>query len=226
MARYSKINAIEKIERLGIMPLFYHNESEVCKSVARAVFSAGLDVLEFTNRGDGALEAFSSIVEVARSEYPNAIIGVGSVNDAFVASQFIMRGADFIVAPGFDEATARLCNRHRILYIPGCSTVTEILAATELGVDLIKLFPADALGGANFLKALKGPLPWLKAVATGGISNEPELLAQWFASGVTALGMGSNLISKDVLDKSDWIGLQEKITRILAIVSKIKAVSK
>lgn len=222
MTKYSKFEAMGKIEQLGIMPLFYHHDKEVCQSVARAVFSAGMDVIEFTNRGDGALDAFSSIVELGRAEYPNALVGIGSVNDAYVASQFIMRGANFIVAPGFDETTARLCNRHKILYIPACSTVTEIMAATELGVDLIKLFPADALGGFNFLKALKGPLPWLKAVATGGISNDPESLTQWFAAGVSALGMGSNLISREILEKLDWVALQAKLESIVALVQNIK----
>lgn len=144
-------------------------------------------------------------------------MGAGSISDSNTAAQFLGLGADFIVGPGFSENVAHLCNRHNVLYIPGCATVTEILRASECGAQLIKIFPADALGGPNFVKALKGPLPWLKAVATGGVKATPQSLTEWFAAGVEAVGLGSDLIGKDVLMRKEYAPLQQWLSKLLEV---------
>jgi 2-dehydro-3-deoxyphosphogluconate aldolase/(4S)-4-hydroxy-2-oxoglutarate aldolase len=222
MAKHYKAEAIAKIQRDGLIPLFYHPDPVTCRSVAQAVFQSGCNSIEFTNRGEGALQAFESIVAHARSAHPGGLVGAGSINDAKTAEQFLSLGADFIVGPGFDEGVAHLCNRQRILYIPGCATVTEILTATRHEAELIKLFPADALGGPGFVKALKGPLPWLKAVVTGGVRATEESLTEWFTAGAEVLGLGSDLISKDVLGRSDFIGLQQQLEALLSVARRLR----
>jgi 2-dehydro-3-deoxyphosphogluconate aldolase / (4S)-4-hydroxy-2-oxoglutarate aldolase len=222
MATHHKAEAIAKIRGDGIIPLFFHPDPVTCRSVAQAVFQSGCNSIEFTNRGEGALNAFASIVEHARSNHPGALVGAGSINDAHTAAQFLSLGADFIVGPGFDEGVAQLCNRQRILYIPGCATVTEILTASKHEAELIKLFPADALGGPGFVKALKGPLPWLKAVATGGVRATEESMNEWYSAGTEVLGLGSDLISRDVLARSDYIGLQQQLAALLLVARRLR----
>jgi 2-dehydro-3-deoxyphosphogluconate aldolase/(4S)-4-hydroxy-2-oxoglutarate aldolase len=222
MATHHKVEAIEKIRGDGLIPLFFHPDLVTCRSVAQAVFQSGCNSIELTNRGENAISSFAAIVEFARKEFPGALVGAGSINDAETASQFLSLGADFIVGPGFDEGVAQLCNRQRILYIPGCATVTEILTASKHEAELIKIFPADALGGPGFVKAIKGPLPWLKAVATGGVRATEESLTEWFSAGTDVLGLGSDLISKDVIDRSDYIGLQQQLAALLSVARRLR----
>lgn len=222
MASYLKNEAIVKIEETGLIPLFFHADSSVCRKVASSVFIAGCQVIEFTNRGEGATRSFASIIELARSSYPEAIVGVGSIHDPYTAAQFIAIGADFVVGPCFNEQVARLCNRHKVLYIPGCATVTEIMAATELGVDLIKIFPAGSLGGPDFIKAIRGPLPWIKVIPTGGVDATDEDLKKWFEANVFAVGLGSNLISKELLATADYPTLKDATARLLATIADLR----
>ena len=221
MARHYKTEAVARIMDLGLVPLFYDPDPDTCSAVADAVFASGCHCIEFTNRGEGALPAFAAVVERARRD-PNAMAGAGSINDAETAAQFLAHGADFIVGPGFSEGVARLCNRHQVLYIPGCGTVTEVLTAAEHGAQLIKIFPADALGGPAFIKALKGPLPWLKAVATGGVKATPQSIKEWFAGGAQAVGLGSDLIGKDVLAKKQFGEVRNRLAELLEVVRDIR----
>lgn len=220
MAKHHKAEAVAFIRRDGLMPLFYHADPAICRQVAEAVFKSGCSSIEYTNRGEGALDAFKSIVAYARNDFPDGMVGAGSIIDAQTAARFLDLGADFIVGPGFDEEVAQLCNRHDVLYIPGCATVTEIIKASRSGAELIKIFPADALGGPGFVKAVKGPLPWLKAVVTGGVKATEESLAEWFSAGAEVVGLGSDLIGKDLFNSADYSGLQQRLAHLLAIAGK------
>jgi 2-dehydro-3-deoxyphosphogluconate aldolase / (4S)-4-hydroxy-2-oxoglutarate aldolase len=222
MATHSKAQVITKIREDGLIPIFFHADLVTCRSVAEAVFQAGCHSIEFTNRGEGALESFTSVIDISRNRYPGTLVGAGSINDDLIAEKFLLLGADFIVGPGFDEGVAQLCKRHDVLYIPGCATATEILRATKFGAELIKIFPADALGGPDFVRALKGPLPWLKVVVTGGVRATDESLTEWFDAGAEVLGLGSELIGKDVIIRSDYIGLQKQLARLLSTARKIR----
>lgn len=222
MVKIDKSSVIRKIEETGLIPLFYHADQAVCVKVAETVFRAGCEILEFTNRGECAHAGFSVIVELARRQYPDAIVGVGSICDPFTAAQFITLGADFVVSPCYSEAIARLCNLHQVPYIPGCATLTEIITAAELGIQLFKIFPGGSVGGPEFVKAARGPLPWLKAIPTGGVDTDAESLKSWFDAGVVAVGLGSNLISKDILTARDYAELERRAITLLKMVRDFK----
>lgn len=222
MASYFKTDVSNIIEKTGLIPLFFHADPVVCKEVANSIFTAGCPIIEFTNRGEGAIQSFSGIIELARTDYPEAIVGVGSIHDPYTAAQFIATGADFVVGPCYSEQVARLCNRHQVLYIPGCATVTEIMTASELGLNLIKIFPAGSLGGPDFIKAVRGPLPWLKVIPTGGVDSTDEDLGKWFEAKVSAVGLGSNLISKQILETADYSALQDATVSLLATIAKLQ----
>jgi len=223
VTRSYKSTTQSKIEAIGLIPLFYHDDVGTCTEVAKVIFDAGCPIVEFTNRGKGASAAFQRILSIADSDYPDAVVGIGSVHDPFTAAQYISMGADFIVGPCFSEEVARLCNRHQILYVPGCATPTEVIAAAELGLDLIKIFPAGALGGADFIKAISGPFPWLKTIATGGVTASKDDLAIWFGAKVAAVGLGSDLISKEVLTSKKYDTLATKISELLETIAVLKA---
>ena len=178
--------------------------------------------MEFTNRGDFALEVFTEVIKYSINELPGMILGVGSVTDAKAASQYMLAGANFVVTPVFREDIARICNRRKLLWSAGCSSLTEIATAEEFGCELIKLFPGDVLG-PKFVKSIKGPQPWTSVMPTGGVSLEYDNLKSWFDSGVTCVGMGSKLISNDILENKDYDSLKKNVKETL---EKIKSLNR
>ncbi len=205
----------------GLVPLFYHPDIEVCKGVLAACYRAGSRVVEFTNRGDFAHEVFSALNKFAQSELPGMALGVGSVTDAGTAALFIQLGANFIVSPALRDDVALTCNRRKIPYLPGCGTLTEIGRAEELGCEVIKLFPGS-IYTPQFVKDLKGPQPWTSIMPTGGISITQDSLTAWFGAGVTCVGMGSQLISKEILEQKDFATLESRVGAALAMISDIR----
>lgn len=177
--------------------------------------------MEFTARGDFAFEVFSELNKYALKELPGMILGVGSITDAAAASMYMQMGANFIVTPSFREDIAIVCNRRKVLWSPGCGSLTEINTAEELGCEIVKLFPGD-LYGPGFVKAIKGPQPWTSIMPTGGVSTDEANLKGWFDAGVTCVGMGSKLISKDLLAARDFALLQKKVKDTLAIIHKLR----
>jgi 2-dehydro-3-deoxyphosphogluconate aldolase/(4S)-4-hydroxy-2-oxoglutarate aldolase len=220
MASFTRIQVYQKMAEQGLVPLFYHPDIEVCKAVATACYRAGSRLLEFTNRGDFAHEVFSEMNKYALQELPGMALGVGSIADAGTAALFIQLGANFIVSPALREDVAITCNRRKLAYLPGCGTLTEIGRAEELGCEIIKLYPG--IYSPQFVKDLKGPQPWTSIMPTGGISATEESLAAWFAAGVTCVGLGPQLISKEVLEQKDFETLQKRVGDTLAMVQKIK----
>ncbi|MFT6933689.1 MAG: 2-dehydro-3-deoxyphosphogluconate aldolase/(4S)-4-hydroxy-2-oxoglutarate aldolase [Maribacter sp.] len=221
MAQYSRIEVATVMKETGMVPLFYHSDSALGKKVLKSCYDGGARLMEFTARGDFAFEVFSELNKYAISELPGMILGVGSITDAGAASMFMQMGANFIVTPSLREDIAIVCNRRKVLWSPGCGSLTEINRAEEMGCEIIKLFPGSTYG-PGFVKAIKGPQPWTNIMPTGGVSTEESNLKGWFDAGVTCVGMGSQLISKQVLADKDFKGLENKVRGILELIKKLR----
>lgn len=217
MARFTKIQTLASFKNSGIVPVFYHNDIEVAKEVLSACYKGGIRTFEFTNRGDFAQDVFAQLVKFAAKECPEMILGIGSIVDAPTAALFIQLGANFIVGPLFNPDIAKVCNRRLIPYSPGCGSVSEIGFAQESGCDLCKVFPAGNVGGPSFIKSVLGPMPWSMLMVTGGVEPTEENITAWIKSGVTCVGMGSNLFPESVIIAKDW----SKITELCQICIKV-----
>ena len=222
MARFKRLEVYNTIIDTGLVPVFYHGDIEVAKKVAKACTDGGATVVEFTNRGDFAPEVFKELSQHLRKEAPGVILGVGSVIDEPTAALYIAYGANFVVGPLLNEAVARLCNRRKIAYMPGCGSVSEISFAEELGVEIVKIFPGDSVGGPGFVKAVLGPCPWTRIMPTGGVDASEESIKAWFGAGVVCVGIGSNLIRKDVVAAGNWAQITEKVQQVLAWIKKAR----
>ncbi len=222
MARFDRLTVYNTMLEDGLVPLFYHSDLETAKKVAGALSAGGGRVLEFTNRGDFAIEVFTPLIKHCAQAHPTLIVGVGSVEDAPTAALYIAHGANFVVGPNFNEEVARLCNRRKIAYIPGCGSVTEIAQAEEWGAEIIKIFPGSAVGGPGFVKDVRGPRPWTRLMPTGGVSPDEANLRSWFSAGVAAVGMGSNLVRKEWVQAGDFAAIEETMRRTLALIRKIR----
>jgi 2-dehydro-3-deoxyphosphogluconate aldolase/(4S)-4-hydroxy-2-oxoglutarate aldolase len=218
-----RIDIINKILGIRVMPLFYHPDPEISLQVMQAVFDGGLDLMEFTNRGPNAFKVFEKLHAFKTENYPGAALGIGSIVDAPTAAQYMQAGADFVVSPLLNPEVIRVCNRRKVLHIPGCSTLSEINQAEEWGAELVKVFPAAQLGGPAFIKAIKGPCPWASIVVTGGVKSEFENLKAWHDAGVAGFGIGSDLISKDLIKKGDFAALTKKVRELLEIIATLDA---
>lgn len=221
MAKYSRLEVASVMQEEGMVPLFFHSDVELGKKVLKACYDGGSRLLEFTSRGDFAFEIFGELNKYALDELPGMILGVGSITDAGAASLYMQLGANFIVTPVLREDIAIVCNRRKILWSPGCGSLTEISRAEELGCEIVKLFPGD-IYGPLFVKGIKGPCPWTKIMPTGGVSPTEDNLRGWFSAGVTCVGMGSKLISKEILANEDFDNLTKKVQETLALIKKIK----
>ena len=206
-----------------MVPVFYHQDIEVCKAVVKACYDGGVRLFEFTNRGDFASLVFAELNKWAIKECPEMIMGVGSIVDEATAAMYIALGTNFVVAPLIDEATAKVCNKRKIAWSPGCGSVTEIGRAHELGAEVVKIFPGSQVGGPSFVKAVKGPMPWASIMPTGGVSPTEDNLKQWFDAGVTCVGMGSQLFPKEVLAEKNYGYITDKCISALKIISELTA---
>src|SRR5699024_5148494 len=221
MARFSRIEVARVMADTGLVPLFYHDDVETSKKVLRACYRGGARLLEFTNRGDYAHEIFGELNKFATQELPEMIIGVGSVPDAGTGSLYMQLGANFIVSPVLHEDIAKVCNRRKVLWGPGCGTVTEISQAEELGAEIDKIFPGSKLGRA-FVKATKSPRTWTSIMPTCSVTAEKENLEAWFNTGASCVGMGSKLITKDFLSNQDFEGLQKHVKETLTTIANFR----
>ena len=221
MAKFTRLEVAKVMKDTGMVPLFYHQDLEVSKKVITACYKGGARLLEFTARGDFAHEVFGELVKYVTKELPQMIMGVGSVTDAASASRFMALGANFIVTPVLREDIALVCNRRKVLWSPGCGSLTEIARAEELGCEIVKLFPGG-IYGPEFVKAIKGPQPWTSVMPTGGVSTDKENLKGWFDAGVTCVGIGSQLISKDILANKDYSTLSANVKAVLDLIQQLK----
>ena len=221
MAQYTRLEVVAVMKETGLVPLFYHPDLETSKKVVTACYKGGARLLEFTARGDFAHEVFGELVKYVIKELPGMVMGVGSVTDAAAASRYMSLGANFIVTPVLREDIAIVCNRRKVLWSPGCGTLTEITRAEELGCEVVKLFPGD-IYGPNFVKGIKGPQPWTSIMPTGGVSPTKENLKAWFDAGVTCVGMGSKLIKKDANGNFDLEKIQSMVESSLKIIQEVR----
>ncbi|MCX2681120.1 bifunctional 4-hydroxy-2-oxoglutarate aldolase/2-dehydro-3-deoxy-phosphogluconate aldolase [Galbibacter sp. EGI 63066] len=220
MASHSRIQVVQEMYQTGIIPVFYHSDSEVCKKVVQTCYEAGVRVFEFTNRGDFAHEVFAEVNKYVVENLPGMIMGVGSVVEAGTASIYMQLGANFIVAPLINEEVAKACNRRKVAWMPGCGTVTEISYAEELGAEVVKIFPGTQVGGPGFVKAVKGPMPWTNIMPTGGVQASEEGLKPWFDAGVHCVGVGSQVFTKKQDGTFDYKQIELKLKEAIEFVKK------
>jgi 2-dehydro-3-deoxyphosphogluconate aldolase / (4S)-4-hydroxy-2-oxoglutarate aldolase len=222
MAKFTRLQVALKIHETGLVPIFYHPDLEISKNIVRACYDGGIRVIEYTNRGDFAHELFAELNKYIFREIPEMILGVGSIVDAPTAALYMQIGANFIVSPVLKEEIALVCNKRKIAWVPGCGSVSEISRAEELGAEFVKVFPAQSVGGPDFVKSVKGPMPWTSFMITGGVEPTEENLKKWFTAGASCVGMGSNLITTEVLKNKDYSLLQRNVENALAIINKVK----
>ena len=221
MAQFTRIEVAQMMKESGMVPLFFHQDATVAKKVLKACYDGGARLMEFTNRGDFALAVFTEITQYAIKELPGMIMGVGSVTDAAAASAYMLNGANFVVTPVLREDIAIVCNRRKVLWSPGCGSLTEIAKAEELGCEIVKLFPGSTYGPA-FVKGVLAPQPWTSIMPTGGVSPTEENLKGWFDAGVTCVGMGSKLMAKNADGSFDYAKIETQTRDALAIIAAIK----
>jgi 2-dehydro-3-deoxyphosphogluconate aldolase/(4S)-4-hydroxy-2-oxoglutarate aldolase len=217
-----RMTVLSAMMEQGVIPVFYHPDVEVCKKVIQACGNAGAKCIEFTNRGDFAAHVFYDVTRHFDKADPSIIMGVGSIVDAPTAGVYIANGAKFVVGPVLNADVARVCNRRKIPYSPGCGSASEISCAEELGCEIVKVFPGGSVGGPDFIKAVLGPMPWSRIMPTGAVDATEESLRKWFGAGVVAVGLGSNLITKELLAKQDYAGIEAKVRTTVDLIKKIR----
>ena len=222
MASFERYKVIQAIRQSGFLPVFSHPDIAICTHVLDCCYKGGLRLFEFTNRGDFAHEIYAELHKYVQRKYPDMIMGAGTIIDSQAAVLFMQMGANFIVSPLLDENSARICNRRKVLWIPGCGSVTEISKAEELGADIIKIFPGASVGGPGFVKAIKGPLPWSSLMPTSGVDPSEESIKVWFESGIVAAGLGSQLFTKELISLENQSELISKIKQVSDWVARYK----
>ena len=217
-----RMTVLAAMMQQGVIPVFYHPDTEVCIDVIQACANGGAKCIEFTNRGDFAPHVFLDVARHFAKADKSVIMGVGSVVDAPTAGIYIANGANFVVGPLLNPDVAKVCNRRKIPYSPGCGSATEIGYAEELGVEIVKIFPGTQVGGPEFVKAVLGPMPWTKIMPTGGVDPTEDSLKQWFGAGIVAAGIGSKLITADRLKAKDYAGIEQTVRETIALIKKIR----
>ncbi len=219
MSNISKVT--ESIVGQGMLPLYFNADETVSIEVLKAIYRAGVKAVEYTNRGEAALRNFTKLIELRNAEMPGLLIGVGTIKNVEQAESYMSAGADFLVSPGFVKEVADYAVGKGIFYAPGCMTPSEIIAAENAGVGFIKLFPGDMLG-PKFLSGIKDIFPKLLFMPTGGVDTSRENIEGWFKAGVCAVGMGSKLISKDLMAAKDYATIETTTREVLALIQTIK----
>ena len=211
----------EAIVAQGILPLYFNPDETVSIEVLRAIYKAGIKAVEYTNRGEAALKNFTAMIAVINAEMPGLLMGVGTIKNLQHAEDYMAAGADFLVSPGFVKEVADYAVKNDIFYGPGCMTPTEIIAAENAGIKFIKLFPGNMLG-PEFLSGIKDIFPKLLFMPTGGVDTTKENIEGWYNAGVCAVGMGSKLISKKLMEAKDYTTIENETKTVLALIQSIK----
>jgi len=222
MARFSRLEVLNTMIKIGLVPVFYHKDPEVAKKIVAACAAGGARVVEFTNRGDLAYRVFCELVAHFAEADPGVILGVGSVVDPGTAALYISSGANFVVGPILNPEVAKVCNRRKVAYSPGCGSASEISQAEELGVEICKVFPGSTVGGPAFVKSVLAPCPWTRIMPTGGVAPTEESINGWFGAGVACVGMGSKLIIKELVAAGDYEGITSNVKRTLELIRKAR----
>lgn len=220
--RHDRLSVLSALEHQGVIPVFHHPDPEVCHQVIGACARGGAPVVEFTNRGDFALERFGELARAFAATDPRVVLGIGSIVDAPTAALFLAAGARFVVGPTLNAEVARLCNRRMVAYAPGCGSATEISEAQALGCEIVKLFPGASVGGPEFIKAVRAPMPWTKIMPTSGVDLDRESLVRWFGAGAVAVGAGSQLITDAAVAARDWAAIEARVRAVVEIVAEVR----
>jgi 2-dehydro-3-deoxyphosphogluconate aldolase/(4S)-4-hydroxy-2-oxoglutarate aldolase len=222
MAKFMRHEIINRMLNVGIVPVFYQKDLEVAKKIVQACVDGGATIVEFTNRGDFAHQIFIELAKWCSDNLPQLALGVGSIIDPSTAALYINSGANFVVSPILNPDVVKMCNRRKIAHCPGCGSVSEISQAEELGAEIVKIFPGEELGGPAFIKNLLGPMPWAKIMPTGGVEPTWESISSWITAGAACLGMGSKLISKDLVSAQNYEGITKNVENCLSWVRKAR----
>jgi 2-dehydro-3-deoxyphosphogluconate aldolase/(4S)-4-hydroxy-2-oxoglutarate aldolase len=205
----------------GMLPLYFNTDETVSVDVLKTIYKAGVTAVEYTNRGEAALANFKKMIAIRNAEMPGMLLGVGTIKNLQTAKDYMSAGADFLVSPGFVKEVADYAVSNDIFYAPGCMTPTEIIAAENSGIAFIKLFPGNMLG-PEFLSGIKDIFPKLLFMPTGGVDTTKENIEGWFKAGVCAVGMGSKLISKKLMETKDYATIEKMTKEVLELISTIK----
>ena len=225
MAAKDRMAVLSALMEQSVIPVFYHPDVELCINVIQACANGGAKCVEFTNRGDFAASVFLDVTRHFAKADPSVIMGVGSIVDAPTAGLYIANGAKFVVGPLLNADVAKVCNRRGIPYSPGCGSATEIGDAQELGCELIKVFPGASVGGPDFVKSVMGPMPWTRLMPTGGVETTPESISAWFKAGITAAGIGSNLVKKEWVAAGNYQAITDKTAEVMTWIRQAQGKS-
>ncbi len=212
---------LKLIPEQGILPLYFYKDTDVTLQVLRALYNAGIRAVEYTNRGEDALRNFKEMRNVCDEELQGMYLGIGTIKNAEMAQTFIDAGTDYIICPGLIEEVAEVADKINMLWVPGCMTPSEIIRAENMGAKMIKLFPGNILGPA-FMSSIKELFPQLAFMPTGGVDLDKENIAGWFKAGVCAVGMGSKLVSKSLLEQKDYAKIEEAAKQAMEIVKQVR----
>ncbi|MEN4761778.1 bifunctional 4-hydroxy-2-oxoglutarate aldolase/2-dehydro-3-deoxy-phosphogluconate aldolase [Chryseobacterium sp. C39-AII1] len=205
----------------GVLPLYYNADETVTIDILKSLYKAGIRAVEYTSRGESALSNFTKMVEIRNAEMPEMLLGIGTIKNLQQAEEYYKVGADFFISPGFVSEVAEFLIPKDLLYSPGCMTPTEIITAEAAGVTFIKLFPGNVLG-AGFMSAIKDVFPNLKFMPTGGVDTTKDSIESWFKAGVAAVGMGSKLVSKELMAAKDYATIENETKKVLDIIQTLK----
>jgi len=223
MASFPRLEVLRAVVDSGLIPVFHHPDAEVAFEVVRACARGGARVVEFTHRADFAQDVFAQVAQRCRRELPDVVFGVGSIRDPHIAALYLTTGANYVVSPTLQPELAKLLNGRKVAYFPGCATATEIQSAEELGCEIVKVFPGDCIGGPSFIKSVRGPSPWSSLMPTGGVELSEESIRAWIGAGAVAVGMGSKLVTKDVLASGNYDQLAENTAKALGWIRDARA---
>ena len=205
----------------GMLPLYFNPDETISIEILRAVYKAGVKAIEYTNRGEAALKNFNRMVTIRNEDMPELLLGVGTIKNLQQAVDYLKAGADFLVSPGFVKEVVDYSVAKDIFYAPGCMTPTEIIAAENAGIKFIKLFPGNMLG-PEFLSSIKDIFPKLLFMPTGGVDTTKENIESWYKAGVCAVGMGSKLISKKLMEAKDYATIENETRKVMELIATIK----
>lgn len=221
MAQFTRLTTVTNLIRIGLVPLFYHENVDESARAIHALLDGGVRCVEFTNRGDRAYATFEKLTHLFRDD-ERLILGVGTILDPATAALYLQLGANFVVSPIFDPEIAKICNRRMVAHIPGTGTATEIIRAQEMGAEICKIFPGEQLGGPGFIQSVRGPLPWARLMPTGGVSSTRESVQGWIEAGAVAVGMGSNLVNAGVFKNETYDNLRDTVTQVVGWISEAR----
>ena len=210
-----RLQVINTLLDTGLVPLFYNADVGTSIELVSACSRGGAKIIEFTNRGELAYPVFTELIKHFARNDPSVILGAGSIIDAPTAALYLATGANFIVGPSFNPEIARLCNRRKVLYMPGCATETEISTAEEYGAEICKIFPGETVGGPSFIKGVMAPCPWHRLLPTGGVDATEASVTEWIKAGAAAVGMGSKLIEAQLVKAKEYDGIAAKVAKCI-----------